>query len=144
MAKDKASQLNFTVSDGGKVINQIFINSQEANAAQNKIQREIENLEDPNEHIQKRKVMIWNQTKFDLESHTGDKAVIESITKKPIKVIFENNLVKESMLKGDDKSSKPWHQLAYIVDVEVQTVNDVPKVYTVLRYYPEDTFDLDD
>lgn len=48
------------------------------------------------------------------------------------------------MLKGDDKSSKPWHQLAYIVDVEVQTVNDVPKVYTVLRYYPEDTFDLDD
>lgn len=144
VAKDKASQLNFTVSDGGKVINQIFINLQEANAAQNKIQREIENLEDPNEHIQKRKVMIWNQTKFDLESHTGDKAVIESITKKPIKVIFENNLVKESMLKGDDKSSKPWHQLAYIVDVEVQTVNDVPKVYTVLRYYPEDTFDLDD
>lgn len=69
VAKDKASQLNFTVSDGGKVINQIFINSQEANAAQNKIQREIENLEDPNEHIQKRKVMIWNQTKFDLESH---------------------------------------------------------------------------
>ena len=144
VAKDNGSQLNLTVSDGGKVINQFFINSQEANAAQNQIQREIENLEDPDEHIQKRKVMVWYQTKFDTESHTGDKAIIEAISKKAVKVIFENNAVKEAMLKGDERYSKPWHKLAYIVDVEVQTVNGSPKLYTVLKYYKEDTFDLDD
>lgn len=144
VAKDNGSQLNFTVSDGGKVINQFFINPQEANAAQNQIQREIDSLEDPDEHIQKRKVMVWYQTKFDTESHTGDKAIIEAISKKAIKVIFDNNAVKEAMLKGDERYSKPWHKLAYIVDVEVQTVNGSPKLYTVLKYYQEDTFNLDD
>lgn len=144
VAKDNGSQLNFTVSDGSKVINQFFINSQEANAAQNQIQRKIDNFEDPDEHIQKRKIMVWYQTKFDSESHTGDKAIIEAISKKAVKVIFDNNAVKEAMLRGDERYSKPWHKLAYIVDVEVQTVNGTPKLYTVLKYYQEDTFDLDD
>lgn len=85
--------------------------------------------------------MVWYQTKFDSESHTGDKAIIESISKKALKVIFENNAVKEAMLKGDSRYSKPWHKLAYIVDVEVQTVSGVPKLYTVLKYYADDNFD---
>ena len=88
--------------------------------------------------------MVWYQTKFDSESHTGDKAIIEAISKKAVKVIFDNNAVKEAMLRGDERYSKPWHKLAYIVDVEVQTVNGTPKLYTVLKYYQEDTFDLDD
>lgn len=37
VAKDHGSQLNFTVSNGGQVINQFFINSEQANAAQNAI-----------------------------------------------------------------------------------------------------------
>ncbi|MCP4975238.1 MAG: hypothetical protein GY931_03675 [Maribacter sp.] len=144
VAKDNASQLNLTVSDNSKVINQIFINSQEANAAQNRIIKEINSLEDPDDHIQKRRVMRWYQTKFDTESHTGDKAIIETISKSAIKVIFENNAVKEAILKGDDRYSKPWHKLAYIVDVEVQTVEGKPKLYTILKYYPDDTFDFED
>lgn len=47
VAKDNGSQMNFTVSDGGTVINQVFINSQEAGAAQNRIMREMGVLEDP-------------------------------------------------------------------------------------------------
>ena len=39
VAKDHGSQLNFTVSSGGQVINQFFINSEQANAAQNAIRR---------------------------------------------------------------------------------------------------------
>jgi|SRR5690554_648076 len=141
VAKDNGSQLNFTVSDGGTVINQFFINSQEANAAQNTILRQLERLEEPDDHIQKNKVMYWYQTKFDTESHTGDKATIEDISKKPLKVIFENNAVKEAMLAGDERFSKPWHKLAYVVDVEVQTINGVAKMYTILRYHQEHTFD---
>lgn len=85
--------------------------------------------------------MHWYQTKFDNESHTGNKAIIESISKRPQKVIFENNAVKESMLHGDKRFNKPWQELAYVVDVEVQTVNGEPKMYTVLRYYPDQTID---
>jgi hypothetical protein len=141
VAKDFASQLNFSVSDNGRVINQFFINSSEASEAQNRIRRELEKIDEPDDHVHKNKVMTWYQTKFDAESHTGDKAVIESITKKPLKVIFENSAVKESMLKGDARFAKPWHELAYLVDVEVQTINGAPKVYTVINYHKNETFD---
>ena len=85
--------------------------------------------------------MTWYQTKFDDTSKTGNKAVIESISKSPVKVIFENNAVKKALTAGDPRYKKPWNELAYIVDVKVQTVQDVPKVYTVINYYDEDTFD---
>jgi hypothetical protein len=141
VAKDHGSQMNFSVSSGGKVINQFFINSDQANAAQNAIRREIGNLEEPDDHSQKKRVMVWYQTKFDDSSQTGNKAVIESISKLPVKVIFENNAVKKAMLAGEPRYKKPWHELAYIVDVRVQTVQGIPKVYTIINYYDEDTFD---
>lgn len=144
VAKDGGSQLNFSVTDNGHVVNQFFINSQDANAAQNNIRRQLETLESPNDHVHRRKVMYWYQTKFDTASHTGDKAIIEDITKRPVKVIFENNAVKDAIVNGDGRFQKPWQKLAYIVDVEVQTICDDPKLYTVLRYYPEHTFDPDE
>lgn len=70
--------------------------------------------------------------------------MIESISKAPVKVIFENNAVKKAMLMGDERFGKSWHELAYIVDVSVQTIQGVPKVYTILNYYDDETFDPDD
>lgn len=141
IAKDSGSQMNISVSDNGTVINQFFINSQDANAAQNSIQRLLAKQDVPNDHVHNRQVMYWNQAKFDKKSETGDKAVIENISKKPLKVIFENNSVKENILAGDTRFDKPWHELAYVVDVDVQFVRDVPKLYKIIRYYSEDTFD---
>jgi hypothetical protein len=141
VAKDHGSQMNFTVSNGGQVINQIFISSEQANAAQNQLKREIGKLDEPDDHTQRKRVMVWYQSKFDSSSSTGDKAVIESISKVPVKVIFENNAVKKAMLAGDARYPKQWHELAYIVDVKVQTVQGVPKVYTIINYHDEDTFD---
>jgi hypothetical protein len=141
VAKDHGSQLNFTVSNGGHVINQFFVNSEQANAAQNTIRREIGLLNEPDDHTQRKQVMTWYQTKFDEKSQTGNKAVIERISKSPVKVIFENGAVKRALMAGDQRFSKPWNELAYIVDVTVQTVQGIPKVYTVINYYDEDTFD---
>jgi hypothetical protein len=141
VAKDNGSQMNINVSNGGIVINQITINSTEANAMQNKISKAIENLDTPEENIHNRKVMYWYQTKFDPNSDTGNKAIIDDISKSGLKVIFENNAVKESMLHVDLKFGKPWQELAYVVDVKIETVRGVPKMYKVLKYYPEFTFD---
>jgi hypothetical protein len=141
VAKDHGSQMNFSVSDGGQVVNQFFITSDQANVAQNSIRREMDRLDEPDDHVQRKRVMVWYQTKFDDQSPTGDRAVVESITKTPVKVIFENNAVKKAMLAGDPRFAKPWHELAYIVDVRIQTVQGVPKVYTIINYYDEDTFD---
>lgn len=141
IAKDNGSQLNFTVSDGGAVINQFFINSQEAGAAQNRIIREIGSLEDPTSIVYNKRVMTWYQAKFDSSSQTGNKATIESISAKPLRVIFDNNAVKEAMFEQGVQFAKPWHQLAYIVDVQVQNINGQPRVATILKFYPEETFD---
>jgi hypothetical protein len=141
VAKDHGSQMNINVSDGGTVINNYSINSTEANAIQNEINRKIEQLDEPEDHIHRRKVMYWYQAKFDPDSETGNRAIIDDLSKKSMKVIFENNAVKEAMLHPSEKFKKQWHELAYVVDVEVETVRGVPKIYKVLRYYPEYTFD---
>lgn len=141
VAKDHGSQMNFTVSGGGQVINQIIIGSEQANAMQNAIHREIDLRKVPDDHILNKRVMTWYQTKFDETSQTGDKAVIESISKSPVKVIFEKSVVKKALTAGNPLFKKPWNELAYIVDVIVQTVQGVPKVYTVINYYEDDTFD---
>jgi len=141
VAKDNGSQMNFTVSNGGQIINQIFINSAQANAAQNTIRRHLQKFDEPDDHVQLKRVMIWSQTKFTDNARTGDRAVIESITSTPIKVIFENNAVKKAMLIGDPRFQKQWHELAYIVDVRVETVRGIPKVYTIINYHDEATFD---
>lgn len=144
VAKDNGSQININVSDGGTVINQITINSIEANAIQNKISHLIGDLDAPEGNIHKRKVMYWYQTKFDQNSETGNKAIIDDITKSGLKVIFENKDVKESMLHSEHGLGKPWHELAYVVDVEIETVRGAPKMYKVIKYYPEYTFDPSD
>lgn len=143
VAKDNGSQMNINVSDGGKVINQFIINSNEAKAMQNKIGRLVDDMDTPEDNIHHRKVMYWYQTKFDPESDTGNRAIIDDLTKGSLKVIFENSAVKEAMLHSEPKFGKPWHELAYVVDVEVQTVRGTPKLYKVLKYYPEYTFDPD-
>ncbi|WP_244859164.1 hypothetical protein [Shewanella dokdonensis] len=88
--------------------------------------------------------MYWYQAKFDPNSETGNRAIIDDISKKSMKVIFENNAVKNEMLHPPEHLKKQWHELAYVVDVEVETVRGVPKIYKVLQYYPEYTFDPED
>jgi hypothetical protein len=141
VAKDNGAQMNINVSDNGKVINQFIINSTEANAMQNRIGQMIEGLDTPEDNIHRRKVMYWYQTKFDPNSETGNKAIVDDLSKSGLKVIFENNEVKAEMLHVDPKFGKPWQELAYVVDIEVQTVREIPKMYKVLKYYPEHTFD---
>jgi len=144
VAKDAGSQMTFGHIEGGVTINQFIVSSEQANAAQNTIKRELAALDEPDDNVQRKRVMFWYQTRFDEDSPSGNKAVIESISKSPVKVIFENNEVKKAMLKGDPRFLKPWHLLAYLVDVSVQTIQGVPKLYTILRVYDEETFDPDE
>jgi hypothetical protein len=141
IAKDNGSQMNMIVHDGGTVVQQFVFNSEQANAAQNRIRREIGAIDEPVDVTHRKRVMTWYQAKFDPESQTGNKAIIESISKKPLRVVFETNAIKDAMFHQGTSSSKPWHELAYIVDVQVQTVNEVPKVATIMMFYPELTFD---
>ena len=141
VAKDAGSQMTFGHVEGGITINQVIISSEQANAAQNAIKRELATLDEPRDDVQRKRVMFWYQTRFDEDSPSGNKAVIESISKSPVKVIFENNADRNAMLAQDPRFRKPWHMLAYLVDVSVQTINGTPKLYTILKVYDDETFD---
>jgi hypothetical protein len=140
-ANDRASQMVFTVSDNGRVVNTFVFNSHDANVAKKAIDRQIEAENAAENNVHRRNVMNWYQTRFDAQSHTGDKAVIEDISKKAAKVIFENGAVKSAILRGDPRFNKPWNELAYLVAVKVQTINGIPKLYEIIDYHPAHTFD---
>jgi len=141
VAKDSGSQMNIVVNEGGNVTQNFYIDSMGANAAQNTIHKKLETMKERKEYPCKKRVIQWHQTKFDMSSSTGDQAIIESISRSPIKAVFNDSTIKEDILHSGDRFNKPWHELAYVVDIEVQTIGGKPKMYTILKYYPEDTFD---
>ena len=73
VAKDSGSQLIISASDNSTIINQLIVSSEQANAAQNFINRRLESIDEPSDHVHSKKVLVWYQTKFDVNSETGDK-----------------------------------------------------------------------
>lgn len=99
------------VFNRSRVVNQIIISPEQASAAQSQTSREIGKLEEPDDQIQRKRVMPWYQSKFDSSPSTGDKTVIESIATTAIEVVFENNAGKKAMLAGNTKYPKQWQRL---------------------------------
>jgi hypothetical protein len=71
--------------------------------------------------------MYWWQTRNDT-SQTGDRAIIESISTKPVKVILESEQIKANMLKLDENLFKH----AFIIDVDVETIEGRVAFYKVI------------
>lgn len=140
IAKDSGSQMNFVVSEGGTVINQFIMNSTDANVMQNRIRKEIGAIEEPTDTLHRKRVMTWYQARFDPVSQIGNKALIESISNRPLRVVFDNNAIKDAMFSQGTQFNMPWQELAYLVDVQVQTIEGRPTVATIMKFYPELTF----
>jgi hypothetical protein len=141
IAKDNGSIIGAQVIVKGDVINHFHYSSLEANAIQNKIEDYKDKLKEPEKNNCHMVVLYWNQAKFGKARGNSDKAIIENICADPVKVIFDNNAIKNEMTTNNPNFKKDWQDLAYIVDVEVGTILGKPKTYKIVKYYPEDTFD---
>lgn len=128
IAKDKGSQINCNTTINGNVQVTINLNSLEANAAQNIAKREIDALAEPITGVHNKVLLYWYQARNDLRSTTGDKAIIESLNSNPVKVIFDNETLKQKMLS--DPENIFVH--AYVVDVSVETIKGKPAVYKII------------
>lgn len=138
IAKDNGSQFNIgAITINGDVKVSIHLNSLEANAVQNTVRREIEKLKEPDTGIHEQVLMYLYQARNDISSTTGDKAIIESIHTGPVKTIFIDDKIKAKALS--DKSN--LFKKAFIVDVSVETIAGVPKLYKVSEIH--DIFDRD-
>lgn len=131
IAKDGGSILNIEITGDN---NMLVINSNDANAMQNRIKREQELLKIPVQGIHDNVVLYWKQTRQDTKK--GYKGIIETISPKEIKVNFADNHIQSQMVQ-----EHPYKH-AYLVDVKVQTVHGKPALYTITQFH--DVIDLDD
>jgi len=125
VAKDH--QANWIIIAGDN--NTLMINSQEANAIQNSMTRERKLLSEPVAGEHRQVALIFKQTRND--PGVGNKAVIESISKNLVRTVFAEGLDFEGTLLGD---SNPLTGV-YSLDVRVETVDDKPVLYKILRVH---------
>ena len=129
-AKDPGAEMNLTnVNIGGDLV--VNINSTEANAVQNTINRIIKERKDKSSGYVDEAILYWYQTRNDLKSDYGDRAIIESISEKDVKTRFGNDDLKKRMIRGDQNP----YRCAYLVDVHVETAKGKPVLYTVTNFH---------
>lgn len=135
VAKDNGSQLNIATFNGNLYVH---VDSQRANAIQNKARRELEQLAEPSRGLHEKVLLRWYQARGDAKSKSGDRAIIESIGKSPVKTICANDAIKMQMILEEEN---PFRE-AYIVDVMVETINGKPALYKILavhdKFLPDD------
>ncbi|QKZ15152.1 hypothetical protein [Spirosoma sp. KUDC1026] len=129
IVKDTGSQINVGVININAPMTVILnLNSLEANAAQNSIQREIEATKQPQQNYFDRQVFTWHVAKNDAKSQSGDKGIISNISDRAVKVVFASEALKSSMLS---MSENPLTK-AFVVDVEVTYLSEKPIAYKIL------------
>ncbi|NOU19389.1 MAG: hypothetical protein HOO91_17675 [Bacteroidales bacterium] len=140
IAKDVGSQFNLSTTINGNVELHLHLNSTETNALQNIFKKEIEKSKLPEQldDVKTSVLMTWFQARNDMKSKIGNKGVIEELDKKPLNITFENEEIKESMLHGD---INPFNT-AYIVDIKVQTIQDCPAAYKIVKLH--EYFDINE
>ncbi len=138
VAKDGGSQINFIAEDGGMIVNHFHVSSLEANAVQNGIRRRVEALPQTRNGKHEDQVLAFHQVRDDAADKPGDRAIIERIDRRPVKVRFASNEVKDALLDTPENLFKRL----FVVDVDVTEVGGRPVLYRVLVV--KDSFDRPD
>lgn len=131
IAKDSGAQLNINVMDGGTVsIHQtIHVTSLDANAMQNGAKRFLGPAL-PSNYVAVDQLMVLEQVKNRAKAQTGDWGIIEVITDRPVKLRFLSADAKRRVLELDHENPL---QCAFLVDVEVRSVEGRPVLYQVIE-----------
>ena len=137
-AKDSGSSISINAGYGAVIVVNSTISSTEANAGQNVLRRHIEHIPLPVTGIHRDQVLYWYQVRHDHAAIPGDKAVVERIWGRPVKVRFTSDDIKRKML---DNTENPFRKF-YVVDVDVTEVQDRPVLYKILEV--KETFDRDE
>lgn len=133
VAKDNGSQFNISTTINGNVELHLNINSTESNALQNLFKQEYDKLKVPEQSDDTKKSMLltWFQARNDIKSKIGNKGVIDELSKKPLNITFESDELKEEILHSN---LNPFNTV-YVVDVKIQTVQEVPVAYKVIKLH---------
>jgi hypothetical protein len=82
----------------------------------------------PSSRVLLDEVLTLHQVKGVPKAQAGDKGIIETVSKSPVKLWYASDDIKRSILELHENPFR----LAFIVDVDVKTVDDKPALYKVL------------
>ena len=130
-AKDGSSNISFTFVGNTAPINvtNITINSETANAIQNNVRRFLGPAV-PTPGSFQREVLYLQQMRGDPLSKVGDRGVIESFSKRPVKLHFMTPESKAAVLD----TPYPF-KVAHVIDGQVSTVKGEPALYKVTNVH---------
>ena len=125
---DRNGSITIKAHKGASVVVNIGVDSNAANAIQNRIKNYVDAMQEPIVGLQEKETFHWFQAR-DASTATGDKGVIERISERPLPVVFKDDSMKDDML--DD----PLFTQGYIVDVEVGFIENQPASYKIIRVH---------
>lgn len=120
--------------------NNCTFNFGDSNSAQNQIKRTINQREQEatGEIVYERQLMKIVQLRADMNTNTGNKAIIDALGDKPLPVVFENDDLKFLILSNDNNPTKQ----AYLVDIVIQSIGGKAVTYKVMALH--DIISLED
>lgn len=132
VAKDAGAQMFFNATFNNFAVVVYQLSSLEANAAQNSIRRELDNIKETVAGFHDKVVFYWHTIRNAQDVSTGEKGVIESINSMPVKVTFLNDA-----LKNEIAFMKDYNPMlsGFVVDVQVETIQDRPVLYKILKVH---------
>lgn len=141
-AKDENSTIAIGAvnkTESGNIYNNCLINNFESNAGQNILRGDIKIADDYNHSclLHKRVLMKIYQVRSDLNTDTGNKAIVDEISAKKLALLFESDEIKERILHTTENPLLK----GFFVDVEVKTIEGKPKAYNVVAFH--DVIDIE-
>lgn len=127
-SKGEITLSGITIGDNSKVT--ININSSEANKLYKKAQEVKDFKLAPDVNFKEKVLLVFTQTNTSPKNTNNDKGVIENISKNTVKIRFADDELKKTMLFDQHP-----YGVAFIVDVEIQTLDDKPFIYKILKLH---------
>jgi hypothetical protein len=147
IAKDNRGSLELKAryvrknGDDEEVRSELVISSDQARTIQANIEAERIERKAPEQKFFEQVVMYLHQASLDearAGKSAGEKGVIESISERPLKLVYASDLAGQrikSVLREDDNPLKK----AFVIDVNVETVRGVPQAYRVTHVHSVET-----
>lgn len=132
IARDKASQINVSGDYNYSPIVHINLNSIESNAIQNQISEAIGKIKETVPGLHNNVVFYWHTIRNSKISTSGETGIIETVSPKPIKVVFSSEYIKLQLAFIEDKNPM---LSGFIVDVNVETIQGRPVLYNILKVH---------
>lgn len=132
VANDNGSQINISTTVNGNVELHVHLSSLETNAIQNVFQKELKQLKVPEvaDETETSVLLTWYQARNDMKSSVGNKGTIESLSKKPMNITFDDDTLKDKMLHGENPFTT-----VFVVDVKLQNVGGKLVAYKVVKLH---------